>query len=98
MEMFNPPHPGKVLKDLYLNEYKLSITAFALRIGVSRVTASELVNGKNGVTAEMALKLSKAFGTTPELWLNMQQQYDLWQAKQHVNLDDIEPYNNLMEG
>ena len=98
MEMFNPPHPGKVLKDLYLDEYKLSITAFALRIGVSRVTASELVNGKNGVTAEMALKLSKAFGTTPELWLNMQQQYDLWQAKQHVNLDDIEPYNNLMEG
>ena len=90
MEMFNPPHPGKVLKDLYLNEYKLSITAFALRIGVSRVTASELVNGKNGVTAEMALKLSKAFGTTPELWLNMQQQYDLWQAKQTVNLDNVQ--------
>ena len=91
MEMFNPPHPGKVLKQIYLTDYKLSISAFALRIGVSRVTASELVNGKNGVTAEMALKLSKVFSTTPEFWLNMQQQYDLWQAKQRTNLDDIEP-------
>ena len=90
MEMYNPPHPGKVLKELYLNEYTISVTALALKLGVSRTTASELVNGKNGVTAEMALKLAKAFKTTPKLWLDMQTQYDLWQARQRVNLDDVE--------
>lgn len=90
MEMYNPPHPGKVLKELYLNEYKISVTALALKLGVSRVTASELVNCKNGISAEMALKLAKAFKTTPQLWLNMQQQYDLWQARQKVNLDNVE--------
>lgn len=90
MEMYNPPHPGKVLKELYLNEYKISVTALALKLGVSRTTASELVNCKNGITAEMALKLAKAFKTTPQLWLNMQTQYDLWQARQRVNLDDVE--------
>ena len=91
MEMFNPPHAGAVLKELYLSEYKISVTALALMIGVSRVTASELVNGKNRVSAEMALRLSKAFKTSPEFWLNIQQQYDLWQAKKSVNLDSIEP-------
>ncbi len=90
MKMFNPPHPGKILKDLYLSEYKLTVTAFALKIGVSRTTASELVNGKNGISAEMALKLAKAFGTSAQYWLNMQQEYDLWQARQHVNLDNVE--------
>lgn len=88
--MFNPPHPGEILKDLYLSDYKLTVTAFALKIGVSRTTASELVNAKNGISAEMSLKLAKAFGTTPQFWLNMQQAYDLWQAKQNVNLDNVE--------
>ena len=73
-----------------MSEYKLTVTAFALKIGVSRTTASELVNGKNGISAEMALKLAKAFGTSAQYWLNMQQEYDLWQARQHVNLDNVE--------
>lgn len=90
MEMFNPPHPGEILRELYLPDYKLSVTAFALKLGVSRTTASELVNCKNGISADMALKLAKAFGTTPKFWLNMQQAYDLWQAKQRVNLDNVE--------
>lgn len=90
MEMYNPSHPGKILKDLYLPDYKLSVTAFALKIGVSRNTASELVNCRSGISAEMALKLAKAFKTTPQFWLNMQQMYDLWQAKQRVNLDNVE--------
>ncbi len=90
MEMFNPPHPGEILRELYLPDYKLSVTAFALKLGVSRTTASELVNCKNGISADMALKLAKAFGTTPRFWLNMQQAYDLWQAKQRVNLDNVE--------
>lgn len=90
MQMFNPAHPGKILKDIYLTDYKISITEFALKIGVSRNTASELVNCKNGVTAEMAMKLAKAFKTSAEFWLNLQTQYDLWQARQHVNLDNVE--------
>ena len=90
MEMYNPPHPGEVLKELYLDEYKISVTELALRIGVSRVTASELVNGKNRLSAETALKLAKAFGTTAQFWLNLQNQYDLWHAKQSINLDNIE--------
>ena len=90
MEMFNPPHPGEILRELYLPDYNLSVTAFALKLGVSRTTASELVNCKNGISADMALKLAKAFGTTPKFWLNMQQAYDLWQAKKRVNLDNVE--------
>lgn len=90
MEMFNPPHPGEILRELYLPDYKLSVTVFALKLGVSRTTVSELVNCKNGISADMALKLAKAFGTTPRFWLNMQQAYDLWQAKQRVNLDNVE--------
>lgn len=90
MEMFNPPHPGEILRELYLPDYNLSVTAFALKLGVSRTTASELVNCKNGISADMALKLSKALGTSAELWLNMQQAYDLWQAKKRVNLDNVE--------
>jgi len=90
MDMYNPPHPGEILKDIYLPDYKLSVTAFALKLGISRTSASELVNGKNGISADMALKLAKAFGTTPQYWLNMQQMYDLWQAKQRVNLDNVE--------
>ena len=90
MEMFNPSHPGEILRELYLPDYKLSVTAFALKLGVSRTTASELVNCKNGISADMALKLAKAFGTTPKFWLNMQQAYDLWQAKKRVNLDNVE--------
>ena len=89
MEMFNPPHPGEILRELYLPDYNLSVTAFALKLGVSRTTASELVNCKNGISADMALKLAKAFGTTPRFWLNMQQAYDLWQAKKRVNLDNV---------
>ena len=90
MIMFNPPHPGKILKEVYLADYKISITEFALKIGVSRNTASELVNCKNGVTAEMAMKLGKAFKTSAEFWLNLQTQYDLWIARQRVNLDHVE--------
>ena len=90
MEMFNPPHPGEILRELYLPDYNLSVTAFALKLGVSRTTASEIIKYKNGISADMALKLAKAFGTTPRFWLNMQQAYDLWQAKKRVNLDNVE--------
>jgi len=77
MRMHNPPHPGSVLKE-YLGP--LSVTDAARHLGVTRVTLSRLLNGVAGMSAEMALRLSEALGTTPELWLGMQTQYDLWQA------------------
>ncbi len=81
MRMFNPPHPGEVLRD-YLGE--VSVTDAANHLGVTRVALSRILNGSAGISAEMALRLSDALGTTPELWTGMQAQYDLWQAsKKH---------------
>lgn len=77
MRMFNPPHPGEVLRD-YLGE--VSVTDAARHLGVTRVALSRILNGGAGISAEMALRLSDALGTTPELWTGMQAQYDLWQA------------------
>lgn len=90
MEMFNPPHPGEILLEDFIKAYSFTISEFALRIGTSRKNLSEIVNGKTGISAEMALKLSKVLGTSAQLWLNMQQAYDLWQAKQKVDLDSLE--------
>ena len=91
MKMFNPPHPGEILLEECIKPLNMSISAFALRIGTSRKNLSEIINGKTGISAEMALKLSKALNTSAEFWLNLQQQFDLWRAKQVVNLDNIEP-------
>lgn len=77
MRMFNPPHPGEVLKD-YLGN--VSVTAAALHLGITRVALSRILNGSAGISAEMALRLSEALGTSPELWMGMQTQYDLWKA------------------
>lgn len=77
MRMFNPPHPGQVLRD-YLGN--VSVTDAARHLGVTRVALSRILNGSAGISAEMALRLSDALGTTPELWTGMQAQYDLWQA------------------
>ncbi len=84
MVMYNPSHPGEVLKELCLQPHSLSVTETAKARGVARKTLSELINGKAGISPEMALRLSKAFRTTPEFWLNLQQQYDLWHTKQRV--------------
>ena len=90
MEMYNPPHPGIILLEDWIKPLNFTISQFALRIGTSRKNLSEIVNAKCGISPEMALKLSKALGTSAELWLNMQQAYDLWQARQRVNLDNVE--------
>ena len=91
MEMYNPAHPGKILKEMYLDELNISIAALALRTGISRKHLSNILNCKVPVTVEVALKLAKCFNTTPEVWLREQLAYDLWQAKQSINLDYIEP-------
>jgi antitoxin HigA-1 len=77
MRMFNPPHPGTVLRD-YLDS--VPVTAAAKHLGITRVSLSRILNGSAGISAEMALRLSEALGTSPELWTGMQAQYDLWQA------------------
>ena len=85
--MHNPPHPGEVLRQLCLDPLNLSVTEAARGLGVSRKTLSAIVNGRAGVTPEMAVRLSIAFGTSSESWLNQQIQYDLWLAeKQRKNL------------
>ena len=77
MRMFNPPHPGLVLRE-YLG--KLPVSTAAEHLGVSRVTLSRVLNGRAGVSADLALRLADALGTSPELWAGMQSQYDLWVA------------------
>jgi len=81
MNMFNPAHPGAVLLEGYVRPLGMTITELARRLDISRKTASELVNARGSVTVEMALRLGKATGSTPQSWLNMQVQWDLWRAK-----------------
>jgi len=81
MNMHNPPHPGEIIRDLCLEPLGLSVTDAAAALGVSRKTLSSILNGRSGISPEMALRLSKAFNTSPESWLNQQVQYDLWHAK-----------------
>ena len=83
VDMHNPPHPGEVLKNLCLEPLGLSVTKAAQALGVGRTALSNLLHGRTGVTPEMAMRLSIAFDTTPESWMNQQVQYDLWQARQH---------------
>jgi addiction module HigA family antidote len=80
--MHNPLHPGEVIKELCLDHLKLTVTAAAEGLGVSRRTLSTLLNGHAGISPDMAIRLSKAFGRSPESWLQLQLQYDLWQAQQ----------------
>jgi addiction module HigA family antidote len=82
MLMHNPPHPGEVLRELCLEPLGLSVTEAATALGVSRKTLSSIVNGRAGISPEMAVRLSLAFGTSSESWLNQQLQYDLRQAGQ----------------
>ena len=82
MRMHNPPHPGEVLRELCLEPLELTVTGAAEGLGVSRKTLSAILNGRAGISPEMAIRLSKAFGTSAESWLNQQMQYDLWVAEQ----------------
>jgi addiction module HigA family antidote len=83
MKMHNPPHPGEVLKLLCLNPLNLTITEAARGLGVSRKTLSSILNGRAGISPEMAVRLSIAFSTSAESWLNQQLQYDLWHAERN---------------
>lgn len=88
MVMYNPPHPGEVIKELCLQPLGLTVTDAAKGLGISRKTLSALLNGRFGISPEMAIRLSKAFGGSAESWLIQQAQYDLWQVMQKA--DEIE--------
>lgn len=88
MTMFNPPHPGSILKEDVLPELGISVTEAATQLGVSRVALSRLINGKAGISADMALRLEAWMkGPTAESWVRMQAEYDLWQARQKPKPD-----------
>lgn len=83
MKMYNPPHPGEILRELCLAPLDLSISDAAKALGVSRKTLSAILNRRAGISPEMAIRLSMAFDTSAESWLNQQTQYDLWLAEKH---------------
>jgi len=85
MAMHNPPHPGGLIRRQCLEPLDLSVTDAAKALGVTRQALSDLVNERAGVSVEMAIRLSKAFGASPETWLGMQMAYDLWQARSRAN-------------
>jgi addiction module HigA family antidote len=87
-----PVHPGTILKGLYLEPMEITITQAANNLGIARKTLSQLVNGHMGVSAEMAIRLSKALNTSPQLWLNMQQGYDLWVAEKKADEIHVVPF------
>lgn len=86
-------HPGEMLLEEFLKPLDLSVTKFAEAIGVSRIRLSELVNGRRGVTADTALRLAKALGTSPEFWLNLQSSYDLTEARAKTKLGPVRVVN-----
>jgi antitoxin HigA-1 len=89
MIMHNPPHPGEMIKEAYLEPLGLTVTEAAKALKVTRKTLSAIINGKAGISPAMAIRLSKAFHTTPQLWLNMQQSYDLWHAQKETDVSHI---------
>lgn len=89
MAMHNPPHPGEFISQIYLEPHRISGRELAARLGVAASTLNRVLNGTSGLSPEMALRLSKALGRSPESWLAMQYNYDLWQAKQRVDLGGV---------
>ena len=85
MKMLNPPHPGEIIRELCIEPLGITITEAAKGLGVSRKTLSAIINGRAGITPEMAIRLGKAFDTTPESWLNQQIQYDLYEARKRTS-------------
>ena len=90
MSMHNPPHPGEFIREVYLDELNVSSRTVAAKLKVSPSTFTRLLNGKSSVTPEMAIRLSKTLGRSPESWLAMQNNYDLWQLQNRRSFDEVE--------
>jgi addiction module HigA family antidote len=93
MPMHNPPHPGGIVRRQCLEPMGLSVTEAAEGLGVTRQALSDLVNEKAGISVDMAIRLSKAFGSSPETWLGMQMEYDLWQARDRMRAIKVRQFN-----
>ena len=92
MPMHNPCHPGEIVKYECLEPLGLSVTRAAAGLGVTRQALSDLINEKSGVSVDMAIRLSKAFGSKPETWLGIQMAYDLWHARERAESIDVERF------
>jgi len=90
MTMHNPPHPGEFIRATYIEPFDISVRSLAESLDVSPSTLARVVSTRSGVSPEMALRLSKALGRSPESWLAMQHNYDLWQAKRSADLSDVQ--------
>lgn len=89
MAMHNPPHPGEFISAVYLEPNELSGRELAAALGVSASTLNRILTGSSSISPEMALRLAKALGRSPESWLAMQSNYDLWKARQRVKLSNV---------
>ncbi len=89
MAMHNPPHPGEFIREIYIAPFGLSVRSLAESLGVAPSTLNRIINEQNGVSPDMALRLCKALGRSPESWMAMQHNYDLWHAKQRTDLSDV---------
>lgn len=97
MQMHNAPHLGEILKELYLDPLNLTVTEIPLDLQVTRKTLSALLNGRAGVSPQMALRLSHRFDTTPEHWLNLQRIYTLWKTKQKTDMNTMRDVRRFFE-
>ena len=88
--MHNPPHPGEFIESVYLEPFGVSCRTLATHLGVAASTLSRIVKGKSAISPEMALRLSKALGRTPESWLSMQDNYELWKVKKSLDLAKVQ--------
>ena len=93
MVMHNPPHPGEFIQATYMEPFSMSCRFLATKLNVAASTLNRVLKQQSGISPEMAIRLSKAFGTSPESWLNQQMQYDLWQANQALGDIDVQPLN-----
>ncbi len=89
MPMYNPMHPGAFITEIYLTPYRVSGRELAEKLDVAPSTLTRILKGTSGVSPEMALRLSKSLGSSPEHWLQMQQNYDLWHARRNLNLKRV---------
>ena len=90
MNMYNPPHPGEFIREVYLEPLEISQRTVAAKLKVSPSTFARLISGQSNISPEMALRLSKTLGRSPESWLTMQSNYDLWHTRKKFNIDEVE--------
>ncbi len=93
MSMYNPPHPGEFINSTYMEPFNISCRNLARHLDVAASTLNRVIKKQSGISPEMALRLSKALGRSPESWLTMQDNYDLWQAKKQIKLSNVHKLN-----